>query len=210
MIPGKLKIVCAINIVLGIIMGGLFGFAAIINLLAALENPLFSIISIIYAFVVVGFAMIIFGSVLMLFRQKAGYYLLLVAWVINTPNLTSVAGLIIFLWMALSLDIVRNNLEVREFLSLNEGLLEKSWKKADKKSASPKAGPIHDAIQPKLDVPKKTEAEPAIQESPEDPVIKYVKDCRAKGFSDEQIKAALVSAGHDINSLEPYFKNNLI
>ena len=69
------------------------------------------------------------STYLMLFGKKLGYYFYLIGWLGNIPNLNSLVGIFLYVWLLPSLDLLRNNPNVRIYLNLNDAVLEKPTKK---------------------------------------------------------------------------------
>jgi hypothetical protein len=193
MVPSKIKLVAVINILLSLVFLVVFSLIFIGSMVAAASSSVYGILAIVALISIVGWCFLFIGSILLLFGKKAGFYLLMISWIFNLPNMSSLPGILLFFWMSLSIDMVRNNEESRAFLKLSDtSFWEKPWK--DKKE------------QAKNKTAQQQTAQEPAQKQEQDALFTYIQDTKAKGYSDAQIKAVLLNSGYSESLLKNYFK----
>ena len=110
MIPTKLKIIVGINFLLSVFM--LLGT----GLLVLINTGLISIIALLCFF---GWIVMIVSMILLLLGKKLGFYLYVLAWLPNLPSISSVFGIALYIWMFLSISMITNDKNVREYVKIN-------------------------------------------------------------------------------------------
>jgi hypothetical protein len=125
MIPGKIKIISVLTILLSFLLMAIWGRVILIFL----GLPILGFLSIIAFIGFLGAIMLLISGILLLMGKKAGYYLYLIGWIINSPSVNSVPGFILFAFVIISFSMLRNDDAVRTHLQLSDNWMEKSLKK---------------------------------------------------------------------------------
>jgi hypothetical protein len=128
-----------------------------------------------YIIAVLGWIMVLMGSYIMMKGHKNGYYMFVVGFLLNIAVIFEILVMVSFLWFLYGLYVILTDQETHVYLKLNDSTLENPFKK--------KIVPTHSS-----DVHV---------DNHEQQIIDYVKQTEAKGYTDAQVKQALLGAGYD-------------
>ena len=128
-----------------------------------------------YMIAVLGWIMVLIGSYLMMKGHKNGYYMFVVGYFLNLMVIFELLVMVSFLWFFYGLYVVLTDQETHVYLKLNDSFFENPLKK--------RIVPTHSS---EIHV-----------DNHEQQIIDYIKLTEAKGYTDGQVKQALLGAGYD-------------